>query len=219
MAVTVYIFAVYKIMYSATNADAELADEDRYRAGTYALLAGLLVGPPSPPLLQRLHAIEADADDAGEHDLPGAWRRLQQATVAEGNDGATLDDEYHALFIGVGRGELVPFGSWYITGFLMEKPLAALRQDLARLGFERQQGVYEPEDHIAALCEVMAQLITDGALPFASQRQFFDRHLAPWAEAFFADLQNAKSARFYRAVGELGLAFIRTEKQALAMAV
>jgi TorA maturation chaperone TorD len=113
----------------------------------------------------------------------------------------------------------VPYGSWYLTGFLMEKPLGDLRRDLAELGYERQENVHEPEDHVAALCEVMALLISDDGLPFGSQRRFFETHVSSWIETFFNDLEQAKAADFYRAVGRLGGAFIRLEKQYLSMPV
>ena len=118
----------------------------------------------------------------------------------------------------MGRGEVVPFGSWYLTGFLMEKPLALLRADLERFGIERQEGVPESEDHIAALCDAMALIIRSGEeIPFAAQQAFFAAHLEPWAGRFFEDLQAAPSANFYRAVGFFGASFIDVERQLLGM--
>ena len=190
--------------------------EERWRAGTYSLLAGLLAAAPDEPLLQRLRAIEATEDDRNDA-LATAWLQLKQA--AEQAQLNALDDEYHQLFIGLGRGELVPYGSWYLTGFLMERPLGELRRDLAALGYERRDGVYEPEDHAAALCEVMALLITDATLPLDIQRQFFETHLGSWLDRFFGDLEKAQSARFYRAVGRLGGEFLKLERRYLAMPV
>ncbi len=112
----------------------------------------------------------------------------------------------------------MPFASWYQTGFLMEKPLAVLREDLAALGFERQSDTHEPEDHVAALCEVMAILISDGQ-DLSRQAEFFNAHLAPWLDHFFSDLSTAKNAVFYRAVGRLGRAFIEFERNYLSMNV
>ncbi|MET0054159.1 MAG: molecular chaperone TorD family protein, partial [Candidatus Thiodiazotropha sp. 6PLUC10] len=130
----------------------------------------------------------------------------------------TVDDEFHDLFIGMGRGELVPYGSWYQTGFLMERPLGRLRTDLNLLGFQRQDGVTEPEDHVAALCEVMAMLIQESQ-SVQVQSQFYETHLASWLARFFTDLSEAKSAIFYRAVGRFGKAFIALEKRYLNMTV
>jgi TorA maturation chaperone TorD len=119
------------------------------------------------------------------------------------------------LFIGLGRGEVVPYGSWYATGFLMERPLAELRDDLREIGVERQPGVHEPEDHAGALCDTMALLISgDPPAPLEAQQRFYARHLEPWLPRFFADLQRAASARFYRAVGRLGGHFVAVETQA-----
>jgi TorA maturation chaperone TorD len=111
---------------------------------------------------------------------------------------------------------LVPFGSWYQTGFLMERPLGELRDDLRVLGFERAEGVSEPEDHVAALCEVMAQLITAGE-PLVNQTRFFATHMEPWLGRFFADLQAAKGAVFYGAVGRFGAAFVDFERRYLSL--
>ncbi len=130
----------------------------------------------------------------------------------------SIDDEYHALFIGMGRGELVPYGSWYLTGFLMEKPLALLRDDLSALGFERHSDTHEPEDHIAALCEVMAMLIGENQ-NFSTQTSFFKAHIDSWSGQFFDDLSAAKNAVFYRAVGRFGLAFFGLEHQYFSMNV
>ena len=134
-------------------------------------------------------------------------------------DLAPLSDEYQALFVGVGRGELVPYGSWYMTGFLMEKPLGELRRDLARLGIERQQQVREPEDHAAALCEVMALLISDPDFAEDEQAPFFKRHVGAWMGTFFRDLEKAKAAEFYRPVGHFGYAFLDVEQRYLSFTV
>jgi TorA maturation chaperone TorD len=128
--------------------------------------------------------------------------------------------EYQNLFIGVGRGELVPYGSYYITGFLNEKPLARLRNDMGRLGIARRDNVSESEDHIAALCEMMSGLILgdfDGAADLAEQKAFFQAHLAPWVKTFFTDLEGARSSVFYACIGQLGAAFMDVETQAFEM--
>jgi TorA maturation chaperone TorD len=186
------------------------------RANTYALLAALLAMPPAEALCDRLAAIDVPPGQQ-EAGIVGAWRLLKLA--AERSSVAMLDDEYHALFIGVGCGELVPYASWYLTGFMMDKPLALLREDLRRLGFERPAEVSDPEDHVAALCEVMATVIVSDDIGEASERHFFNEHLAPWMGAFFDDLQEAGSAVFYRAVGRLGSEFIALEQRYLAMMV
>lgn len=186
-------------------------DEDGARGNLYALLGRLLAAPPDHELLDVLRDISpAPADDSL---LAASWQML--ALAASRTDPEQLRHEYDSLFIGLGRGEVVPYGSWYLTGFLMEQPLAQLRGDLRKLGIERQPGVHEPEDHAAALCDTMALLITGAApAPLEQQHGFFVRHMEPWIGRFFRDLQQAQSARFYRAVGQLGEQFIGVESQA-----
>jgi TorA maturation chaperone TorD len=188
-------------------------DERALRVGAYGLLAALLRTPPDEALLVTLR----------RHDVPEQRREDAAATAlrllglaARDTNSERLADEFHLLFVGLGRGELVPYGSWYLTGFLMEKPLSLLRDDLRRLGFERQADVHEPEDHVAALCEVMALLIQDST-PIDTQQNFYRQHLEPWVSRFFRDLENAESACFYRAVGRFGKAFAELESRYLSM--
>ena len=184
------------------------------RASVYELLGRMLACEPDSSVLDVLRQIEGV--DTSDGPLAMGWELLKQASLKTDEDAVT--EEYFDLFVGVGRGELVPFGSWYITGFLMEKPLAALRADLRNIGIERQEGVRESEDHMAALSDVMSIMIRSNE-PIDSQRQFFSNHIAPWANAFFNDLQNAQAARFYRSVGFFGASFIDFEKQLLAMKI
>lgn len=187
--------------------------EDQLRADTYRLLGRLLGTPPDDEILALLEAAPTGEDD---NLLAAAWQLLAATSArARADEVAT---EYEALFIGLGRGELVPYASWYLTGYLMEKPLAKLRSDLAALGFERHDDVVEPEDHAAALCETMALLAEDGDLEsLQTQAEFFATHIGPWMERFFRDLQESASARFYRAVGQLGEQFIQTDQRYLEM--
>ena len=188
-----------------------LADEDHVRGNLYALLGNLLAGPPESGLLETLRQITPASGDDSE--LAAAWQML--ALAASRSEPSELVDEYQQLFIGLGRGEVVPYASWYLTGFLMELPLALLRGDLRALGIERQQGVCEPEDHAAALCDTMALLITaEQPATLEQQQHFFARHMEPWMARFFRDLQQASSARLYRAVGYLGERFMDIESQA-----
>ena len=192
-----------------------LPDEEILRAQAYGLLGGLLSRAPDADALTALAVINGD-DSA----LGAAFGAL--GTAAREATPRGVAEEFAALFIGVGGGELTPFGSYYRTGFLHEKPLAELRGDMARLGIERADDVSESEDHIAALCEMMAGLIT-GAFGAPAgldeQRAFFDRHINPWAPRFFADLEGSPTAAFYRAVGTLGRRFMEIENQAFALAV
>jgi len=189
-----------------------LGTDQKLRIGAYTLLSSLLRDAPDQAVLDYLVEAGREATDADE--IGRAMREMAKAASACAQEQA--NEEFHDLFVGIGRGELVPFGSWYMTGFLMEKPLSLLRTDLAELGFERQPEVVEPEDHVAALGEVMAMLISD-AIPHQTQLQCFIKPIASWMGRFFTDLQNAKSARFYRSVGQFGTAFIRLETRYFEM--
>lgn len=190
--------------------------EASLRSGTYSLLANLLASPPDQGILDLITGIDRSSTEGAETMLGAAWHMLAEA--AERANLSALDDEYHALFIGLGRGELIPFGSWYVTGFLMEQPLARLRTDMQKLGFERQENVSEPEDHAAALCEIMALLADEGGPgSLELQAAFFEAHIGPWMGRLFRDMQEAASARFYRAVGQLGEQFINTDQRYLDM--
>ncbi len=131
-----------------------------------------------------------------------------------------MAEEFHDLFVGLVRGELVPYGSYYLTGFLHEKPLAKLRQDMSRLGVVREQNVAEPEDHIASLCEMMAGFI-DGSLgrPLAleEQKAFFSAHIGNWAPVLFRDMEAAKASILYAMLGSIGRVFLDIEERAFAM--
>lgn len=209
-----------------------LAEQDQLsRAAVYELLGALLAKPPAEEQLGVLRGIDAldtgkdaqsdtkqgaEAPAATASEIAMGWSLLQQASVKASP--VEVEDEYFALFIGLGRGELVPFGSWYMTGFLMEKPVAVLRRDLESLGMEREEGVSETEDHIAALCNAMAIIIRNSSeIGFEREKKFFNDHLAPWAKTFFSDLQHADSAHFYRSVGFFGESIIKFETEYFAM--
>jgi TorA maturation chaperone TorD len=189
----------------------QLDDVDAARAQEYALLAVLLAHAPDAALLRRLAKLRGDSTPLGV-----AHAALGQA-AAEVSD-EKIAREFFDLFIGVGRGKLLPYGSYYLTGFLHERPLARLREDLHALGIERDERHHEPEDHAAILCEIMAGLI-GGKFPAAieQQQQIFEKHLAPWIGRFFADLEVAEAADFYRHIGALGRHFIAIETQAFAL--
>ncbi|KAA0580763.1 molecular chaperone TorD family protein [Azospirillum sp. Sh1] len=195
-----------------------VAEEELLRAQVYALLARLLARAPDAAFLAALSELAGEGGDFG-----AALDQL--AGAASGSDPAAVEEEFTTLFIGVGGSERTPYGSFYLTGFLNEKPLAELRVDMARLGIARADGVTEPEDHIAALCEMMAGLIAGefapedgGTAGLDAQRAFFDRHIGSWAGRFFADLETSPSARFYRAVGAVGRSFLAVEARAFDLA-
>jgi len=185
---------------------------DAGRGQEYALLATLLSAPPSKRLLEKLAALTGDATPLGR-----AHAVLADAAVRAVP--SQVEREYFDLFVGLGRGELLPYASYYLTGFLNERPLSRLRADLTKLGIERIANNSEPEDHAAILCEIMSGL-ADGCLDASpeAQRAFFDKHLSPWMGRLFADMESAGNARFYRAVGALGRTFIEIETEAFTFA-
>ena len=186
---------------------------DAARAEIYLLLGALLAGPPDSGVLELLQ--EIDAGDPDANSMAATWQTLQAAAMD--TDVSQLGGEYFNLFIGLGRGELLPYASFYIHGFLMEKVLASLRSELQRLGFELQEGISEPEDHVAALCETMGMIISESGLSFEQQAAFFEAYIASWMPNFFADLGEAESAHFYKSVAVLGQQFMEIEAQYLAM--
>lgn len=189
-------------------------DADKHRSDTYLVLARLFRAAPDDALLRSL----ADCGDgeAPESKLTSAWTELAGASRVA--DPVSLDHEFHALFIGLGRGEVLPYASWYLSGFLLDRPLARLRADLGLLGISRAVDVSESEDHVAALCETMALLIgPEDGIDLSGQKQFFDRHLQPWIDHFLNDVRNAKSVDFYRPVAGLAKAFFEFEQRWLSL--
>jgi TorA maturation chaperone TorD len=193
--------------------DASLDQEQRYRASAWALLAALLRAAPDQALLDHVGKLSPDGENESD-ELHAAMLNL--ASAARGQDPARLNEEFNNLFIGVGKGETVPYGSWYLTGFLMEQPLSDLRDDLRALGFERSPETHEPEDHAAAILEVFSVMIGDGfSLP--QQQGFFETHMQSWLERFFTDLGQARSAEFYKPVAQFGAAILKLESAYLSM--
>lgn len=181
------------------------------RADAYALLAALLWAAPDAALLGRLGQMPADPSDLGA--ARGALAEAARATTEQGEQSA-----HFRLFTGVGGGELLPYASYYLTGFLHERPLAEIRADLHRMGLVRGDGIAEPEDHIAFLCEAMAGLIRAGEGAFSiDEAAFFARHLQPWARNFFKDLAAVADAPLYAALGRFGLVVIELEHAAFAL--
>lgn len=187
----------------------QIAEEDTLRADLYDFLAALLARPPSQDLLRRTARLSGDDTDMG-----GAVGAL--ARVAAVSTPRAAESEFNALFIGLGRGELLPYASYYLTGFLNEKPLAGLRRDMAARGMTRAETVYEPEDNIASCMEMMAALIRGRFGPPASledQKTFFGRHVGPWAGHFYSDLEAARNSVLYASVGAVGRAFMEIESE------
>ena len=190
--------------------DTSIADMDRARADLYNFLGTLLAGPPDEMLLAQTASLSGDETELGQ--AIGTLAKVTKPKAAE--------SEFNKLFIGLGRGELLPFASYYLTGFLNEKPLALLRQDMAAKGMQRSETVFEPEDSIASMMEMMAAMIVGRfgtPADVAAQKQFFNKHIGPWAGHFFTDLEEAKTSVFYSPVGTVGKIFMAVEAEAFRM--
>jgi TorA maturation chaperone TorD/DNA-binding transcriptional regulator YdaS (Cro superfamily) len=195
----------------ADGSSSEIDEIDSLRAAEWGLLAVLMGRAPNGDLLARIAGLTGDATAMG-------LAHIALGQAAANADETLVGREYFDLFVGVGRGEFLPYGSYYLTGFLHERPLARLRADLERLGVERDGARSEPEDHIAIVCEIMSNFASGVfEVDFDTQRAFFEAHVKPWASRFFADLEISQRANFYRAVGQVGRVFLELEAQAFTL--
>lgn len=192
-----------------------IADEEENRAAVYAMLGRLMAAAPTGDLLEQIRGLQGDDSEFGRviADLSRTAKKMSPKQIAE---------EFEALFVGLPQAQLMPYGSYYVTGSLFGRPLAKLRMSMAQLGIARSAKATEPEDHIASVCEMMAGLIMGrfGRMPatLKQQQDFFENHLAPWAEHFFSDLEANGDARFYRQLASVALLFMEMERHAFAMA-
>ncbi len=192
--------------------------EDQVRADFYALLAHLFSRAPDDRVLQSMVITQEPTDEAST-ELTKSWRALSAASAVVTHD--ALIDEYEAVFVGVGRPPVIVYGSFYLAGFMMEKPLAELRDDLARMGFVRNAEVRESEDHLAAVCDVMRALIlgnlADAPAAIESQKAFFEKHMKPWVFKCCAAVQAYEKSNYYRRVAKFAERFFEMESQAFEM--
>lgn len=190
-----------------------ILEEDRLRADLYNYLGLILSAPPDEMLLAQTAGLSGDDTELGQ--AINTLARIAKRTKPRG-----VTSEFNKLFIGLGRGELLPYASYYLTGFLNEKPLALLRGDMAAKGLARSETVFEPEDNIASLMEMMGAMIVGrfGA-PVSNdeQKAFFNKHIAPWARHFFTDLEGANASVFYAGVATVGRIFMEIETEAFRM--
>jgi TorA maturation chaperone TorD len=218
-----------------TLVPAPLTPEDQARADLYALIARLLLAPPDEALLADLaQADSLTSQQTGnplanplanppanppDYPLDLAWEKL--ILTAAIMDVCSIRDEFNALFVSIGTPQIDPYASLYLSGFMNEKPLAALRTELAHLGLARVPGVGVLEDHLAALCETMRLLITgdQGGTRQPLQRQwlFFEKHIASWYARCLHDIRSVKGVNFYLQVADFTQAFLSIEAQAFEM--
>lgn len=195
------------------SAAGDVSSEDVLRANLYRMLAHVLRGPPQRTDLELFASMGGDTTPLGR-----AVRGL--AHLASRVSPEAAEREYHALFIGIDGGELLPYGSHYRARTAQAEPLTHLKGDMARLGIARPAGIQQDEDHIAALCEMMAGLILGHfgePAVVEEQRAFFRSHIGSWAGRFFADLEGARVSILYAAVGKVGSVFMRIEEAAFDM--
>ena len=194
--------------------DTAIPEEDALRADLYDFLGAMLSNPPSKDLLRAAASLAGDDSELGR--AVSGLARVARVTTEP-----AARREFDRLFVGVGRGELLPYASYYLTGFLNEKPLAALRADMARLGAAREGGVFGPEDGIASLMETMAGLIRGRfgePAPLQAQKDFWAKHVGPWAGHFFSDLEGATSSVLYASLGAAGRTFMEIEREGFRLA-
>ena len=191
----------------------DVSDEDALRADMYDFLASLLRKEPTDELIDKISELDGDQTPIGS-------ACLTLAHLAKTMDKGLIRNEYVEMFIGVGRGEVLPFASYYLTGFLNDKPLSNLRADMANIGIVRVKGVKEPEDHIASLFDIMSGLIRGHfgrIFSTAEQADFFNKHIEPWAGLLMRDIEAAKTGLFYAPVGSIGKSFLEIESAAFSM--
>ena len=190
-------------------------NEDQLRADMYSFLANLLRAEPSAELVNQLTKLESDESPIGKSN-----KTLSK--LASSLDLPTIRDEYVRIFIGVGRGEILPFASYYLTGFLKDKPLAKLRNDMKEIGIQLAENVKEPEDHIASLFDMMSGLILgkfSKKFSIGEQKDFFNKHLAPWVDLLMRYIESSRIAVFYSPIGTIGREFMEIERSSFSMDV
>jgi TorA maturation chaperone TorD len=183
--------------------------EEQDRADGYGFLAALLLQPDAQ-LVSAIAAMPAGEDPSP---LGAAWPELIAAAAV---GPIAVREEYDALFVAAGTPRLNPYQCHYRAGWLMDKPLARLRDDLRALGLARHAGATELEDHLGVLCETMRVLILSGAAAEV-QRDFFSRHVAGWSQRCLRDIATAPGASFYAALARVAAAFLAQEAQELGL--
>jgi TorA maturation chaperone TorD len=209
------IFGRYNLSSSTAKLIDIIDNEDQLRADMYSFLASLLRAEPNADLVKQLTNLESDDSPIGK-----SIKTLSK--LASSLDLPTIRDEYVRIFIGVGRGEILPFASYYLTGFLKDKPLAKLRNDMKEIGIQLAENVKEPEDHIASLFDMMSGLILgkfNKKFSIGEQKDFFNKHLNPWVDLLMRDIESSKIAVFYSPVGTIGREFIEIERSSFSMDV
>ena len=200
---------------STAQTVSDIKEEDQLRADMYSFLANMIRTEPSQELLDSVKKLTGDDSSIGKS-IKLISKLAATMHISE------IQDEYVNLFVGVGRGELLPFASYYLTGFLNDKPLSKLRNNMNELGVVRIKEVKEPEDHVSSLFDIMSGMITGQfgkQYSITEQSNFFEKHLNSWIHLLMSDIESAKTAVFYAPIGSLGKEFINIEREAFRMNV
>jgi TorA maturation chaperone TorD len=190
-----------------------LPPEEVARANFYGLLARLFYAPPDAPLLGAMAG--ADAIDAEDGGIDEAWQRLARAAATA--DPEAVREEYENAFVGTGKAPITLYTAAYTIRYSNEAPLVALRSELAALGLGRREGAHEPEDHIAALCDVMRHLVAEQQRDLDQQARFFRRWIAPAADPLCDAIEANASTNFYRHAALFARRFFKLEHAAFEM--
>ena len=189
------------------------AAEDRARAGYYALLARLFYAAPDAALLTAI----GGADEIAGHEgagLADAWNRL--AAAARAMDPEAAAAEHDEVFVGVGKADVTPYASYYLSETGREKTVVRLKQQLAALGLARAGSAREPEDHFAGLFEVMRHLISDADdAALQKQKAFFVQFIGPAYSRFCDAISTSPKTNFYKHVAEFARHFLDIESESL----
>jgi TorA maturation chaperone TorD len=195
---------------SEVAAAADISEEDRWRAGLYALIGRLFFEGPDAALLAQLAA----DTDTGETPLGRAWQQLAFASAAA--DASALQHEHAMLFIGVGKTPVTPYTSAYVPGVSPERHLLLLRQQLEQWGLARDGVSAAPEDHISGVCDTLRHLVLR-AEPIAVQKEFFNQYMYLQCLALCKKLREANPSHFYAEVARFTEAFLEVEHEGFDM--
>lgn len=192
-----------------------LPAEEAARANLYGLLARLFYAPPDAQLLEALASAQDGGADEAEGELGEAWDALARAAASA--DPEAVHEEYETAFIGTGKAPVTLYTCAYTMRFSSEAPLALLRGELSALGLGRREHAHEPEDHIAALCEVMRHLVAEQKRDLEEQKRFFGKWIQPAVEPLCVAIERSEHTVFYKAVGHFAKAFFVIEQSAFEM--
>ena len=201
-------------MPASESATPPLDPEDRARANLYGVIGRLYYAPPDPNLLAEISGGEDSGQAEEGSGLVAAWHGVREASRSAFP--AVLRQEYDTLFIGVGRAQVTPYLSGYAEPASPDRYLVRLREQLRRWGLGRREGVFEVEDHISGICDVM-RLLVEGGHSLERQRLFFEDFAYPGVLPFCAALQNSPTSSYYKQVAALTWSYFEIEKSAFDM--